>query len=180
MSNIKIKFAKIYDKYIAKIYRFAYLKLSSQELAEDITAQVFLKAWEVFRKDSKEVKNVQAFIYRIAKNEVANYYRTSLKFRTVSIETNEIADPKPSPEEKQQIQSDIKQLSEAIKKLNDDYQNIVIWRYLDGIPIKKVAQIMERPEGTVRVMSHRALKELRQKLEETSKGQAPEASKDGL
>ena len=103
MSNIKIKFAKRYDKYIAKIYRFTYLKLSSQELAEDITAQVFLKAWEVFRKDSKEVKNVQAFIYRIAKNEVANYYRTSLKFRTVSIETNEIADPKPSPEEKQQI-----------------------------------------------------------------------------
>jgi len=96
---------------------------------------------------------------------VVNYYRAKSKFRTVSVESVEIIDPQPDIEEKNQLESDIERVRKAISCLNDDYQNVIIWRYLDNLPIKEIAGIMEKPEGTVRVMLHRALKDVREKLE---------------
>ena len=165
MGDQKTKFAKIYDKYIAKIYRFTYLKLSSTELAEDVTANIFTKVWDSFRL-GQEIENVQAFIYKVARNEIANHYRQSQKTKTVSIDSLQIPDPNVNLEEKYQTQGEIEKLKQALAELEDEYQDIVIWRYLDGLSVKKIAQIIERPEGTIRVMAHRALKDLRQKLEE--------------
>ncbi len=170
MGNPKKKFAKLYDKYVNKIYRFISLKVGSQETAEDLTSQVFTKGWRRFR-ESQDIKNPSAYLYQIARAEISNHYRRGAKFQIISTEANpitdsQLTDPQPTAEESFKLQSDIEIMRASLSQLNDDYQNIIIWRYLDGFSFKQIGQIMERPEGTVRVMVHRALKELREKMGE--------------
>ena len=61
MSDLKKQFSKIYDEHIKKIYRFVYLKVSSEDIAQDIASETFLKAWDKF-KAGEEIKNMQAFL----------------------------------------------------------------------------------------------------------------------
>ncbi|MBZ9572633.1 sigma-70 family RNA polymerase sigma factor [Patescibacteria group bacterium] len=163
MRSPRKKFAKIYNKYIDKIYRFVFLKVESQEIAEDLTSLVFTKGWRKFKKGEK-IENPSAYLYQIARAEIANHHRGKAKFKIISAESAQIADTNPSLEENQQLQSELEILKKSLTELRDDYQNVIIWRYLDGLSIKSIAQIMEKPKGTVRVMIHRALKELRGKM----------------
>ncbi len=170
MFYLQKQFSKIYDKYVNKLYRFIFFKVNSREIAEDLTARVFSKGWEKYRENSKEIKNPGAYLYQIARREIADYYRQQSRFKTVSIEINQgvlnqITDPQSSIEEDLILQADIKLVLTALNQLRDDYQNLIIWRYLDESGIKEIAEIMEKPEGAVRVMLHRAIQELREKIE---------------
>lgn len=164
MASIQKKFGYIYDKYVKKVYLFVYLKVSSQEIAEDITSRVFTQSWNKF-KEVKNLENPRAYIYRVARNEVVNYYREKSKLKIVSTESIEISGPEPEIEQETQVKSEIKDIKKAVSLLKDDYQNVIIWHYLDDLPVKEIAGIMEKPEGTVRVMLHRALKEVKSILE---------------
>src|SRR3989344_2143089 len=79
-------FAKFYDEYVGRIYRFVLFKVSSVQEAEDITSEVFLKAWEYLGKKDIEIKNLNSFIYQIARNLVIDYYRSRARRGTVSID----------------------------------------------------------------------------------------------
>ena len=164
MPNYQKKFSKLYDKYIDKIYRFVFLKVSSQEVAEDVTSQVFTKGWRKFKKGEK-IDNPSAYLYQIARAEIANHYRAKAKFQTIQATTDQLVDPNPGLEEKSKLDSDVAAVKNCLAKLSNDHQDVIIWKYLDGLSIKDIAEITERPEGTVRVMIHRALKELREKME---------------
>lgn len=168
MAYPKKKFAKLYDKYVEKIYRFVFLKVSSQEEAEDLTSQVFTKGWKRIsniKNQKAKIKNVPAYLYQIARAEIANHHREKAKFQITNAISDQIIDPNPGPEETQELQSELEILKKTLPQLKDDYQNVVIWRYLEGLSVKNIAQMMEKPEGTVRVMVYRALKELRKKME---------------
>jgi len=88
MDNYKEKFSEIYDQYIDKIYRFVYFKVSSEEVAEDITSKVFLKGWEAFQShglgEDREILNTSAFLYQIARNAVTDHYREKAKIKVIS------------------------------------------------------------------------------------------------
>ncbi|MCD6528056.1 RNA polymerase sigma factor [bacterium] len=164
MSNLRKKFSKVYDQNIDKIYRFIYLKVNSQEMAEDLTSETFLRGWEAF-KNQKEIKNPQAFLYQIARNLVIDFYRKKEQLKFVSLDNcKEMSDPHTDLEKKSIVLSDIEEVRTALIGLKEDYQNIIIWRYLNDLPISEISKIIDKPEGTVRVMLHRALKELRGRL----------------
>jgi len=171
MSSLQKQFEKIYDQYIDKIYRFIFLKVSSKEISEDLTTQVFIKGWEKFKEPGKKIKNPSAYLYQIAKTEIADYYREESKFRIISSEINQelfnqIIDFNSSKiEEDLTLKREIELLKTALDQLRDDYQNLIIWRYLDELSPKEIAEIIEKPEGTTRVMLSRALEELRGKME---------------
>ncbi len=163
MAYPKKKFAKLYDKYVEKIYRFVFLKVSSQEEAQDLTSQVFTKGWRKFRKGEK-IDNPSAYLYQIARAEIANHHREKARFQTVQATADQLIDPNPGLEEKSKLDSDVAAVKNCLAKLNNEYQDVLVWKYIDGYSNKEIAQMMEKPEGTVRVMVHRALKELRGKL----------------
>jgi len=173
MANPRKIFSKIYDQYIEKIYRFIFLKVSSQEVAQDLTSEVFLRGWEAFKKtqnpklkDKNEIKNPQAFLYRIARNLVTDYYREKGRTQIVSAESIPIIDPRPGLAEKITLNSDIEQVKATLVSLKEDYQNVIIWRYIDGLPIPEIAKILDKSEEATRVQLHRALKALKNELGE--------------
>jgi RNA polymerase sigma-70 factor (ECF subfamily) len=168
MANLEKKFAKIYDKYVEKIYRFIFLKVDSQESAQDLTGQVFAKVWDKFRKSngtSDDIKNPVAYLYQVARREIANYHRQKSKFQTISTQNLSLPDPHPSSEQTFTLKEELFEIKNCLAQLNEDYQNVIIWRYLENLSIKEIAKMMEKSKGAVRVMLHRALKELREKME---------------
>ena len=86
MEKEQRKFSKLYDAYVESIYRFIYIKVNSQEIAQDLTSEVFLKVWKSYQK--QDFRNPRAFLYTTARHTVIDYYRTHKT--TVSIETAEI------------------------------------------------------------------------------------------
>lgn len=169
MDNYKEKFSQIYDQYIDKIYKFVYFKVSSQEIAEDITSKVFLKGWQAFQSQGlgrEEIINSSAFLYQIARNAVTDHYREKAKVKAVSADiTSQMADPGKGLEEMAILNSEFQEIKLAIQNLKQDYQDIIICHYIDDMKIPEIAEFMGKPVGTVRVMLHRGLKALKKEME---------------
>lgn len=162
MQNQRAEFSKIYDQYIAKIYRFIVFKVSSVEIAQDLCSETFLKGWEVFKQE--KIDNPQAFLYRIARNLVIDHYRKKGRTQIVPADDLPLVDPNSGMEKKVLLDSDIGQIKVKLMSLNDDYQNVIIWHYLDDLPIQEVANLLDRSEDATRVLLHRALEALRKDL----------------
>ena len=89
MKISKKKFEKIYDNQVDKIYRFVFLKVGSVDVAQDLTAQTFTKAWKQ-AKSGLDIENPNAYIFQIAKREIAGYYRQKYKVEIVSADSAQI------------------------------------------------------------------------------------------
>ena len=162
------QFSRIYDQYIAKIYRFIYLKVDSEETAQDITSKVFLKGWEAFSGSADAVKNPGAFLYQIARNAVVDHYRAKGRAKEVAVDASpDIVDPRADAKDQAILSADISAIKQSIKKLEPEYQDIIIWHYLDDMTIPEIAKLVNRPAGTVRVMLHRGLKDLKDIVQES-------------
>ena len=164
MADLKQIFSGIYDQYIEKIYRFIFLKVSSQAIAEDLTSETFLKGWEAFQnqdENERKIENIQAFLYQIARNLVTDFYREKGKNQIVSAENLRIVDPRANLEKKVEFNSDLEQIKTKLVNLKEDYQEVIILHYINDLSIKEIAKTINKPEGTIRVMLHRGLKELR-------------------
>lgn len=167
MDKLQKQFSQIYDNYIDKIYRFVYMKVSSQEIAEDITSKAFLRGWEAFQSQSEEIKNPGAFLYQIARNAIVDHYREKGRTNIVSVDVSpQIADPSKSAHDKAILSADINVIKKAIQKLKKEHQDVIIWHYLEDMPIADMAELLGKPAGTVRVMLHRGLKELKNIIQE--------------
>ncbi len=164
MDNSQKKFSKIYDQYISRIYRFVFLRVNSRDIAQDLTSETFTRAWDRFKAGNpgSEVKNWAGFLYQIARNLVTDFYREKGKIQIIS--ASYVADPAMGLEEKAFLSSEADQIKAALSKLGEEQQEIIIWRYLDGLSNKEIAEILNKPEGTVRVIVHRALEALRKEL----------------
>lgn len=162
-------YAKLYDEYVKRIYRFVYFKISNHEEAEDITSEVFLKAWN-YLKDKKEIKSFAGLLYRIARNLIIDHYRAratkpvTTSTVTIADETIEVGDG-GAWTEKLQIKLESQDVLQAIKKLKQEYQEVITLRYVDELGIDEIAEITGKGKIAVRVTLHRALK----KLEEIAK-----------
>lgn len=165
MSDIKEQFGHIYDEYIEKIYRFVYLKVNSVEMAEDISAKVFLKGWENYKVNYNSIQNIGAFLYQIARNSVIDYYRDKDRTKVVSSDYQmQIIDSGTNIHEKAALNEDMAIIKSAIQKLKKDYQDVIIWHYLEDMSIADISEILNKPAGTVRVMIHRGLKFIKEEL----------------
>ncbi len=165
MNDHQEQFSLIYDQYIEKIYRFVYLKVNSQEIAEDITSKVFLRSWEAYKGQPDRIQNIKAFLYQIARNTVTDHYREKGRTNTISTElTQQMADNRTDLYERAIINSDIEIVKSAIQSLKKDYQDVLILHYLEDMPVEEISQVLNKPEGTVRVMMHRGLNSLRNQL----------------
>ncbi len=166
--EIKEVFSRTYDDYINKIYRFIYLKIGSKEVAEDLSSETFLKFFNALKKGTK-IENQQAFLYQIARNLIADYYKEKGKAVVVSADFSPIADPK-NLEEKSIVNSDISLLKACLVGLKEDEQNVIVWRHLEELSIPEISKLVNKSESATRVMLHRAMNLLKESLNKGKKG----------
>ena len=97
---------------------------------------------------------------------MADHYRKNSKVQMVSSESvqDSLADAKIDLEQAAVLTSDMDGVRRAMATMNEDYQNAIVWRYLEDMPVREVAQLLDRTEEATRVLLHRAMKDLRTKL----------------
>ncbi|MBU3964581.1 sigma-70 family RNA polymerase sigma factor [Patescibacteria group bacterium] len=165
MDKKQKKFSKIYDSYVGSIYRFISIKVNSQEIAEDLTSEVFLKTWKSFQQQNK-IKNPRAYLYTTARHIVIDFYRTNKEDRTISIEdVREIEDIAIPIEAQESHDATMEIVKQGLNALKEDYQNVVIWRYVDGLSINEIAKILGKSNGATRVLIHRAMEQLKERVQ---------------
>jgi len=155
-------FAKIYEKNVDQIYRFVFLKVNSEALAQDITSETFLRCLKSLKNNSK-IDNIRAFLYQIAKNLVIDFYRRK-PAEALSLEgiSAEFADEKSEDFAVRLANySELDTVKKALGGLKEDYAEAIILHYLDDLSVPEIAEITGRNEGAVRVILHRGLKSLR-------------------
>lgn len=154
-------FGKIYELWVNPIYRFVYLKTKEEDVAEDLTAEIFLKAWKGLKNfiPRKDVK-FSTWLFSIARNSVIDYYR-------VTKQTLSLDDMPEMPElvESIDLHPEQTRLQDALSHLKPEYRKILELRYIQDIPISRVAQIIKKKEGNVRTLTNRALQRLREIVE---------------
>lgn len=154
-------FGEIYSIYLDRIYRYVVYQVDDKMIAEDLTEETFIKAWEAIGKYKWKGQPFSAWLYRIAHNQVIDYFRTTRRDLTLKEELPaEAAEPEQEAEEKLGQQEMIK----AISYLPAQQKQVIILKFIEGLDNPEIAQIMGKSQGAVRVMQMRALAALRQKL----------------
>jgi RNA polymerase sigma-70 factor, ECF subfamily len=159
--GISSAFGPLYDHYQPMIYRFVLVKVGRREDAEDITHQVFVAAWQNLKGYEHRGHPFSSWLYQIARNQIVDHYRAK---------RNDISFDKVDPESfvaalniqlDLSIKLQLEKVRDAITTLKPDYQDVIILRFIEDLPLKEVAAAMEKTEGAIKLMQHRAIKELK-------------------
>ncbi len=154
----EVAFAKLYDLYVDKIYKYIYYKSGRTDEAEDLTAQVFLKAWEAIGHYKWEGYPFSTWLYRIAHNQMIDYYRTHRE--TFPLDTARARESTIDPLEAAERTFTSNQIRTALQHLTHDQQRVVVLRFLEGYSTSEVAAIMDKDPDAIRALQHRALRAL--------------------
>lgn len=158
--------SELYDRYEAKIYSYIYRRTGERTLAEDLTAQVFLKMLEAIRKDNAWHSSFSGWLYRIAHNSIVDYYRRRDRKQQLPIdEIPVLIDEADSPVRVAEKQFDADRLRSAVGRLTSEQAEVVSLRFLEGYSINEVATLMNKTEGAIKALQYRAVATLRQLLE---------------
>jgi len=160
-------FATLYDLYVKRIYRFVFFKVSGHEEAEDITSDVFLKVWNHIA-GKKELKSFSGLLYRVARNCIIDLYREK-SFHANPLLLSELPEgrePAASIDlgERVGVTIEAERIIQAIKKLKQEYQEVITLKYIDELSVEEISEITGKGNIAARVTLHRALKKLKQLL----------------
>lgn len=160
-------FAQLYDRSVNKIYKYIYYRVRSAPLAEDLAAQVYLKAWAAIRDYRLTQCPFEAWLFRIAHNLVVDYYRT--RHETMPLEEFTLVDDHGEDlEEIAQNHLNGEMLQRAIKHLTPEQQQVIVLKFLVGYSTEELAKIMNRNPGAIRALQHRGLDALHHILDQNN------------
>lgn len=156
-------FTRIYDLHFDKIYRYIYVKVHSQAEAEDLTQDVFIKAYEAIKSYKWRDLPFTAWLYKIAHNRVIDHIRKTSKEKKASLdEAGAIVGSDPVYMTEQNFE--IYQLKEALQKLPDAQREVATLRFMSELSISEVAMTLGKSEGTVKALQFNAVASLRKLL----------------
>jgi RNA polymerase sigma-70 factor (ECF subfamily) len=160
-------FAPLYERYYEAIFRFVFRRTADEQLCADLCAQVFLKAMEKIHAYQYKGVPFSAWLYRIAMNEVAMYFRKVKKNRMVSLEEADLTALFQADESGEQFPAELKltRMIEALDQLKEKDLQLIELRFFERRPYKEVAEILEISIANAKVRVHRLLSRLKKKID---------------
>jgi len=157
-------FARLYDMHIDRVYRHVYYRVNNNSDAEDLTQQVFIKAWEAIGRYKKTASPFLAWLIKISHNLVIDFYRAR------KVETYIDPDVTPNkidtdPEHMAEIYFGQQYMRKAINQLQGDQQQVILMRFIEEFSYPEIAAALGKSEGAIRVIQHRGLAKLKTILE---------------
>lgn len=168
-------FGQLYDRNYSAILNYCIRRTGDIELAHDITSETFVKALKNITRFEWRDVSFSAWLYRIAGNEIASYFRKksykadSLDYLSESQGLEPIS-PEDLEEEFIEAQEELERhkeflaIREQTGKLPIKYQDVIALRYFTNKNIKEIAEILQKPEGTIKSLLHRGLEKLKNQL----------------
>jgi RNA polymerase sigma-70 factor (ECF subfamily) len=166
----KEAFSHLYQEHVTKIYNYIYYRTGNANDAEDLTARVFYRAMGSIQRYQQKGVPFSAWLYRIAHNMVANWHRDNSRKREVPLEDQiDLPFKGELPEATLLRNQETHYLMTYIRSLPSDRQQLVILKFVEGLPNSEIALIMNRSEGAIKSLYHRTLETLRQKMDQNER-----------
>lgn len=155
-------FGLIYERLLDRVYRYFVFHTKDRVLAEDLTEEVFLRAWQALPRYEERGSPFIAWIFRLARNLLVDHSRRA-KVRQATMQR--LAPTVPDGPEEQAIQrQQLQAVHDALRGLSEDHRQVIFLRIIEGYSTPEVAAMMGRSEPAVRALLHRALQALRSSL----------------
>lgn len=159
-------FTYLYEQNVTRIYNYIFYRVGSEVDAEDITARVFHKAFDHIDNYKEKGIPFSAWLYRIAHNLTANWYRDTRRKKEVSLEEQlDLPHQDDLPERAVEQNQEKDLLLKAIRRLPQDRQQLILLKFLEDLSNAEIAIIMGRTEGAIKSLYHRSLLSLREEFD---------------
>jgi RNA polymerase sigma-70 factor (ECF subfamily) len=156
---------ELYRANVDVIYRYVWARVRDDSLAEDLTAQVFLKAIEGLPTYQPSGKPFVAWLYRIAYARIVDHWRKLERRVEVPLEET-LPSREPRPQELLEFEADWVMAMELLSQLTDDQQDVVILRFIGEMSLADVAQTVGKTVGATKALQYRALASVARLLDE--------------
>lgn len=153
--------ATLYRRYVDQITRYVSYRIGDEAAVEDVVGNIFLKMVEQLPRFRWTGAPFEAWLYRIASGHVADFYR---KQKLHAQLPEDLSSQQPSLEVAVQEKQEFENLRNMLATLKDDYQTVLILRFIEQRSHEEVALIMGKSAGAVMTLQHRALKRLAELL----------------
>jgi RNA polymerase sigma-70 factor (ECF subfamily) len=158
-------FGVLYERYVTRIYNYIFYRIGSSYDAEDLTERVFMRALRHIGSYNNRGLPFSAWLYRIAHNLVANWYRDNSRRKEIPLDDGILTTHQSSfPEQEILHNEERERLLHVIRRLPPDRQQLVILKFVDHLSNSEIGQIMGRTEGAVKSLYHRTLLTIREEL----------------
>ena len=156
------KFSYLYDQYIQKIYDFIYYKTLHKQTAEDLTSKTFMKALEKIGSFTMEKGSFSSWLYRIARNNVIDHYRTQKHDSNID-DVWDLSDQKDIKADLD-IKNKLAEVEKYLLKLSSDQREIVIMKLWDNLSYNEIAEITGKSVAACKMSFSRTLTKLRSEM----------------
>lgn len=159
-------FSEIYKLYFKKVYRYCKFNTFDDQVSQDICQESFVRVWKKIKDFKVDDPNwsIQAFLFTVARNLIIDRSRHKKEF---SLENYEYIETTEDLYESVDRAMHIKNVQDALKKLDEIDRQIIILRYFEEMDGKEVAKILGMKDGALRVRQHRAMEKLKIIMEAT-------------
>lgn len=157
-------FGEAFDRYGDALFRHAFFRVSDREVAIDLVQDAFVKTWAQIAK-GEEIAHFQPYLYHVLNNLIIDHYR---KKKSVSLDllADDGFDPVGSDAKEVVAFAEREELLSKLERLPARDRDVVVMRYIDGLAVKHIAQVLGESENGISVRLHRAVKKLKSFFED--------------
>ncbi len=158
-------YGQLYDHYVTGIFRFVYYRTGSQQLAEDLTSETFIRGLRAIQRFSWQGKDFGAWLTTIARNLIADHYKSSRsRLEIVSDSMPEDSRTVDGPEHEVMALISNELLFEAVNGLPTEQRECILMRFIQGLSIAETAAALGRSEGAIKQLQLRAVRALAKQM----------------
>jgi len=159
----KAAFAVLYRRYLTPVYRYLYARTGDAELAQDLTSQTFIAVLEGLPR-YRERGMFSGWLFTIAARRLADHLRGRLPLPLDDIASLPATDPLPETAVERAVQT--ARLMRVVRTLSPDRAQAVSLHFFGELTLKETARVMKRSKVAVKSLIHRALRDLRERLDD--------------
>ena len=163
-------FTLLYDEYFNKVYRYVLTQVKNQSEAEDLTQEVFIKALHAIGSYKQKGAPFASWLFRIARNNIIDFWRKQKGKKTTSIDEAASLASEDDPVDMTERRSEAALLADALKLIPQAQKEVVSLRFVSGLSIAEVAQVLGKKEGTVKALQFNGMVSMRKILSEMGNG----------
>jgi RNA polymerase sigma-70 factor, ECF subfamily len=165
MEDMRAAFLSAYEEHADALYRYCFFKINDADLAKDLLQDTFTKTWQ-YIASGKKIDNVKAFLYRSVNNQIIDEYRKKKHASLDAMSEESGFDPEYTGESSYFERLDGERAIKLLVHLPHAYRDAIFMRYVEGLTLSEIAEVLEESENTISVRIHRGIKQLRELFDE--------------
>lgn len=158
-------FMKSYEDHSDAILRFCHFQTSNREVAVDLVQDTFMKTWG-YLSEGKDIDNIKAFLYKVAKNLIIDYRRKKKTYSLDAITETGVEFAGDDEREVGELEYDKKFVIERLEELDEESREMLTMRYVNELSIKEISEATGMTPNNVSVKIHRSIDKLKKIMKE--------------